>query len=274
MLKPKPIMYDNPLISIITPVLNDAIFLQQTIQSVINQDYSKIEYIIIDGGSTDKTIDIIKKYEHQIDFWISEKDGGIYDAMNKGIFRCRGDYFAILNSGDFYADIHVISNIANILKKCPQRDFIFSDAYIIKKTFSNDIIYFDGDIRKIRKFNSIPHPSLFCKTDIFKFLGGFDTCYKVAADYDYVLKLIALGLTWEKLSAPLVYIRQGGFSFLNIKSANEVFRIKKKNKQPFVLIYFQYLMNFSYFILLIFIKNIFGERNFFKLVEMRYNLFR
>ena len=122
------ISLDKPLISIITPVLNDARFMEQTIKSVINQDYKNIEYIIIDGGSTDGTLDIIKKYADKIDLWVSEPDKGIYDAQNKGVFKAKGKYFAVLNSGDYYAGKDVVSKVAAGIIDDPKVDYIYSNA--------------------------------------------------------------------------------------------------------------------------------------------------
>ena len=123
----KEISKERPLISIITPVLNNAEYLEQTIQSVIDQDYDNIEYIIIDGGSTDGTLDIIKKYNDKINFWISEPDKGIYDAQNKGVSRATGKYFAVLNSGDFYAENDVVSKVASKIKNQLNVDYIYSN---------------------------------------------------------------------------------------------------------------------------------------------------
>jgi hypothetical protein len=100
-----------PLISIITVVFNAADHMEQTIQSVLGQSYDNVEYIIVDGGSTDATVDIIRKYEHAIDFWMSEPDGGIYDAMNKGVKLSSGYYVALLNASDWY-DEHLLDSIA------------------------------------------------------------------------------------------------------------------------------------------------------------------
>ena len=102
-------MRNKPLVSIVTVVYNGENFLEETIKSVINQTYENIEYIIIDGGSTDGTVDIIKKYEDKINYWVSEKDAGIYDAMNKGIEAFKGDYINFLNAGDSYVNNEVLN---------------------------------------------------------------------------------------------------------------------------------------------------------------------
>ena len=108
-------MIKKPLISIITAVYNGEKNLEETILSVINQTYDNVEFIIIDGSSTDGTIDIIKKYEDKIDYWISEKDSGIFDAMNKGILASKGDFINFMNAGDFFTRINLVSDVVNIL---------------------------------------------------------------------------------------------------------------------------------------------------------------
>ena len=105
----------KPLFSIITVVYNNEKFLEETIQSVLNQKFQNFEYIIIDGGSSDKTLDIIKKYENEIDYWISEKDRGIYDAFNKGMSLAKGDFIGIINSDDTYMNnaLEIIAKYVN-----------------------------------------------------------------------------------------------------------------------------------------------------------------
>ena len=128
---------DKPLISIITVVFNGEKYLEETIQSVINQTYSNVEYIIIDGGSSDGTLDIIKKYEERIDYWVSEKDRGIYDAMNKGIDVASGKWLNFMNGGDEFYDNKVIENI---FKNCS-----YEDEYVIHGKvaliYKNDFYY-------------------------------------------------------------------------------------------------------------------------------------
>jgi glycosyltransferase involved in cell wall biosynthesis len=171
---------NNPLISIITVVYNGASTLEQTMLSVINQTYKNIEYIIIDGDSTDGTVDIIKKYENKIAYWVSEPDKGIYDAMNKGIDKATGEWINFMNSGDWFYNKSVIS-------------LIFENDYSVY-----DFIYGNTEercpdktiIQKAGKFwkTGIVHQSIFSKTALNKKFK-FDMKYKIAADFDFTYKI-------------------------------------------------------------------------------------
>jgi len=164
-----------PLITVITVVYNGAKHLEETIKSVLNQTYPNVEYIIIDGGSTDGTLDIIKKYEDKIDYWVSEPDEGIYDAMNKGILTALGKGLLFLNSGDKFLSKNCFNDL-----KIPA--FLYCTYYIrignklLKKVISKPRNY---------KFGlPVPHQAiLFENRRIF-----YNTSYKLAADYDYFLK--------------------------------------------------------------------------------------
>ena len=165
---------EKPLISIVTVVYNGEEFLEETIQSVINQSYANVEYIIIDGGSTDGTIDIIKKYEDKIDYWVSEKDNGIYDAMNKGIKVANGDWIYFLGADD------ILYNILNDLIKefDTEKDAIYGDVYMPKKHK-----LYNGKFSKFNlMFNNICHQAIFYNKKIFK-NKKFDLKYKILADY-------------------------------------------------------------------------------------------
>ena len=129
------IMKNNPLqISIVTVVFNGEAFLEKSIQSVINQTYKNIEYIVIDGGSTDGTIDIIKKYQDKIAVWISEKDDGIYEAMNKGIALAHGKWINFMNAGDVLFNDNVLTDFCEKSLAYPNVDFFYSDVITEKKT--------------------------------------------------------------------------------------------------------------------------------------------
>jgi len=124
---------DNPLISVITVVFNGENDLEQTIKSVINQTYNNIEYIVIDGGSTDDTLSIIKKYEDKINYWVSEDDNGIYDAMNKGVGLAQGEWLCFINSGDIFISQNTLFDLAYALKD-GSKLFIYSNGTVSNRT--------------------------------------------------------------------------------------------------------------------------------------------
>ncbi|OOC46917.1 hypothetical protein XO09_04250 [Thermosipho sp. 1223] len=174
-----------PLISIITVVLNDPHGLEKTIKSVINQDYPNIEYIIIDGGSSDETIKILKKYENKIDLWISEKDNGIYDAMNKGIKLANGEWINFMNAGDVFYDFGVLSKIFKE-KDFSKWDIVYGNAILVGGEKTRPRIS-TSNITEIKRKMLFNHQASFVKGFIYKEIL-FDTSFKYAADYDFFLK--------------------------------------------------------------------------------------
>jgi glycosyltransferase involved in cell wall biosynthesis len=175
-----------PLLSIITVVYNGANSLEKTIKSVIDQSYSNIEYIIIDGASQDETLDIIDKYKSQISYWISEKDQGVYDAMNKGIAAAKGDWLLFLGSDDILANNKIVSDIfAVLLKEGNQESFSlivgnvkYSNGRLMKSQFSS----------RLKNKNMIHHQGAFYKRGIFIDFK-YDPNYKISSDYQLNLKL-------------------------------------------------------------------------------------
>ena len=182
-----------PKVTIITPSFNQAQFLERTILSVIQQDYPNLEYIIIDGGSTDGSVDIIKKYEKHISYWVSEKDNGIYDAMNKGIALATGDVVGILNSDDFYIDENVIEKVVKVFQE-KEADSIFADLVFVKpNNLEKNIRYYDSSKFKPSKFayGWMPaHPTFFVKREIYEKYGVFQLDYKIAADYEILVRFL------------------------------------------------------------------------------------
>ncbi len=173
--------------SVITVCLNAVDTIEQTINSVLNQDYADIEYIIIDGESTDGTLDIIKKYQNKISYWISESDEGIYDAMNKGIAIATGDVFSFLNADDWYEE--------GIIKKINQY-FEDSDVsivggavnYIVDGRYST-VIYSKYDLNKTYIYSACQHQAIFTKKEVFEAIGKFNVNYKLLADYEWMLRV-------------------------------------------------------------------------------------
>ena len=175
-------------VSIITVVYNAVATIEQTILSVVKQDYSNIEYIIVDGGSTDGTLDIVKKYEKKIALWLSEPDHGIYDAMNKGLTHATGDYIYYLGADDCLLAPTSISQVVSFLQDNPEVDVLCASVmmvdtvYRIEKVYSSD--FSEADV--LSGYNT-PHQGMFVRREILQ-KHRFDTSYHIAADYKNFLK--------------------------------------------------------------------------------------
>lgn len=205
---------DKPLVSVITVVYNGKDFLEETILSVINQSYDNVEYIIIDGGSSDGSVDIIKKYEERVDYWVSERDSGIYDAINKGIRLCNGEIIGIVNADD-YLYIDSLKKIANIFQ---EKELMFT--YGVVDLMNKEGKVFDTAVSigknnfKYRFFKHMPylHPTIFIRAEVYKKLGLYSTEYKLSSDYDFTLKLAFSDLENIRLDFPTGVFRLGGQS--------------------------------------------------------------
>jgi glycosyltransferase involved in cell wall biosynthesis len=202
-------------ITIISVVLNNKRFLEDAIKSVLSQDYNNIEYIIIDGGSTDGSLDIIKSYEKRITKFISESDKGIYDAMNKGIHLATGDVIGFLNSDDFYADEQVISKIANGFNN--ETDAVYADLDYVSIHNKDKIIreWRSGNYHDKKFFSGWmpPHPTFFVRKNIYQKFGGYNTSIHSSADYELMLRFILKHhITLNYIHEVLVKMRVGGQS--------------------------------------------------------------
>ncbi|MDC0956439.1 glycosyltransferase family 2 protein [Flavobacteriaceae bacterium] len=222
-------MTEKPLISIITVVFNGEKHLQQTINSVINQTYKNIEYIIIDGKSTDNTIDIIKSNINHIDLWISEKDDGLYDAMNKGIKLAKGELIGIINSDDWY-EKHAIEIIVKAFNANPEKSIFHSNRYDVLSDGKKKEYKFNPSKYKFKYYNmTFSHPSVFItKKEYEKHL--YNTSLQALSDYQFLLEAyITNSNSFYHVNKALVNFRLGGISsqtsFLkNIKEAYEMRR--------------------------------------------------
>lgn len=214
-------------ISVITATFNSGKTLRDTIESVLRQTYRDIEYIIVDGASRDDTLDIIREYEPRFGGrmrWISEPDRGIYDAMNKGIGMATGAVVGLLNSDDFYTDECVLERVAAEIMDV---DAVYGDIHYVD----------DGDLTKcVRYYSSkgfrrwkmrmgfMPaHPSFYCRRTVYTRFGLFDTDFRVAADFEQLLRLIYLGRIHTRyIPMDFVTMRTGGASSSGMKSHKKI----------------------------------------------------
>lgn len=180
-------------LSLITVSYNSKKTIQRTFNSIKMQDYKNIEYIVIDGGSTDGTIDIIKKNSNLINKWISEPDNGIYDAMNKGINISTGEVIGLINSDDFYNFQDSISLIMNAFKE-KNADVVFANTYYVSSKNTKKIVrkWRPGKFIKGSYKNGwhTPHPSFFAKKNLYSKYGNFDCNLTIAADFDLMLRFM------------------------------------------------------------------------------------
>jgi len=212
-------------ISIITVAYNSSETIRETIQSVFTQNYHEIEYIIIDGLSNDNTVSIIKEFEPIFKGrlrWLSEKDNGLYDAMNKGIRMATGDVVGIINSDDFYLNNDVISKIADSFKH-PDVKAIFADVRFVNPNNLNKTVryYSSKNFSPARfRFGFMPaHPTFFTYKKIFEEFGYYKTDYKIAADYELLIRFLYTNkLKYKYLALDLMKMRTGGASTESIKS--------------------------------------------------------
>lgn len=178
-----------PLVTIITVVINGAAHLEQAVLSVLNQSYDNIEYIIIDGGSTDGTLAIIGKYEHAIDYWVSEPDTGIYDAWNKAVCLSSGDWIAFLGADDVYLQ-GAIQMYVNSIIECRNNlpEYISSRVNLIENSQVVRTIGQQWNWNTFRKHMNVAHVGSFHNRTLFEKYGLFDAKYKICGDYEYLLR--------------------------------------------------------------------------------------
>ena len=215
-----------PLMTVITAVYNGANTIEKTINSVICQTWNNIEFIIIDGGSTDSTLEIVSKYDDHIDYWLSEPDNGIADAFNKGLNMATGDYVAFLGSDDWYEPDGVL-RIVNEIK--PDGMIYSGHANLWSDNGRTKIKVHKSCPERILQTMRIAHPATFVSRDLFKRIGGFSTEFKIAMDYDFFLRAKLNGYNAKVVDSVIVNIMSGGISY-NVKAAaREELRIKNNH---------------------------------------------
>ncbi|MBI1767929.1 MAG: glycosyltransferase [Bacteroidetes bacterium] len=224
-------------ISLLTVSFNSAATIGDTIKSIRSQDYKDIEYIVVDGNSNDGTVSIIKSNEDVISKSLSEPDKGIYDAMNKAMKMATGDVVGILNSDDFYSDTTIISKVAAAFAD-PSTDAVFGDlVFVDPADLSKVVRTYSSAHWKPYKFawGFMPaHPTFFVRRKYYEQFGLFKTDYKIAADYELLIRfLLVKKLKYKYLPLKMVVMRKGGVSSRNLMSNvtlnNEIIRGCREN---------------------------------------------
>ncbi len=224
---PKELRPEKPLVTVITVVRNGEGTLERTIRSVLDQSYGNLEYIIIDGGSTDGTLDIIRKYDNRIAYWVSEPDKGIYDAMNKGVAMATGDLVALLNSDDYY-EPGALQIVVDAYRRCGAEtqtiiygDYsILDDRLCVKTQFRSDLRFWRG--------MSICHQAMFVSRDIYRTVS-YDTSLRLAADYAFLVDAIRSGVRFVPTNTFLVVFGNAGASYTHVlASYREILSVLRK----------------------------------------------
>ncbi len=211
---------DKPVVSIITVVRNGVRQIEKTIVSVLRQTYGNIEYIVIDGGSTDGTIDVIRRYENKIAYWVSEPDKGISDAFNKGITAARGEFIALLNADDWMSEDQIEQGVHALQNS--SADYVFGDLLFHDET--GTILYrINGDPdygRTIRsKMPELCHPTVLVRKSAYDRFGLFDTRYRYAMDYEWALRLHVRGARGKYVQQIVGHMGLGGASDASFRKA-------------------------------------------------------
>jgi len=201
-------------VSIVTVVLNNKEYIEDCMESVFRQTHRPMEYIVIDGGSTDGTVEVIEKYADRVSFWMSEPDRGIYDAMNKGVRKSSGDVIGILNSDDMYADEKVIEKVVGCFLKT-SADTCYGDlVYVDRGTGERIIRYWNAHEYHKKNFHRgwmPPHPTFFVKREIYEKYSDFNLNFPLAADYELMLRfLYSKSVSTSYIPEYLVKMRTGG----------------------------------------------------------------
>lgn len=192
-------MSGKPLISIITINYNDKKGLERTLNSVTNQTYQDFEYIVIDGGSTDGSKELIEQYNDKINYWISEPDKGVYNAMNKGVLKANGKYLLFLNSGDEFYTLNVLKENLNFIHT---HDLIYFNINVVAEQ-NNYIKKYPSKISFSYLYNdTLPHPATFIKKNLFNVIGLYDENLKIVSDWKFfILALVKYNATYQYVDA-------------------------------------------------------------------------
>lgn len=220
-------------ISIVTVCYNAADQIEKTIQSVVGQTYPNIEYLVIDGGSTDGTTDIIRKYADKISYWKSEPDDGIYDAMNKGICAATGDYINFMNAGDYFSSDSVISEVVKQIN--PTKDIIYGDSTMIDYKGRLKFRASDTDVNILKKRPIYRHNASFTRTSLHRknlFAINKKKEFKYALDYNNIFTLWHQGALFQKVDIDIMTWEKKGTSDRDVENVRLMFAISHQFRKP------------------------------------------
>ncbi|MBA4385210.1 MAG: glycosyltransferase [Anaerolinea sp.] len=183
-------MTDTPLVTIVTPSFNQARFLEQTMRSVLEQDYPSIEYMVVDGGSTDGSVDLIQKYSNRLKWWVSEKDNGQADAINKGFTRASGEIIAWINSDDYYLP-GAVSSAVKALMENPEAGFVYGNVRVVDRDekILNQLTYGNWGLKDLLSFHIIGQPAVFIRRSMLEKVGFLDPSYHCLLDHHLWIRL-------------------------------------------------------------------------------------
>lgn len=227
-------------LSLITVTYNAASHIRTCIDSILEQNYPDLQYIIIDGNSTDGTQDIVKSYGDAVDVFVSEPDKGLYDAMNKGVALAEGEVIGLLNADDFYASENVLSRVMHEFED-ENLDTVFGDLVYVEENNAEKVVrYFPGKgfhPQKMRRGLMPPHPTFFARRKLYDEYGDFDTHFNICADFDLMVRWFHHHeVTYKHIPEILVKMRTGGSSTQGFKSTTkinqEMLRSLRKNGIP------------------------------------------
>ncbi|MBX2842598.1 MAG: glycosyltransferase [Flammeovirgaceae bacterium] len=257
-------MESTPKVTVITIVYNEVRNLEKTIKSVLSQTYSNLEYLVIDGGSTDGSIQVIKNFEDKIDFWQSESDNGVFDAMNKGIKKASGDYVNFMNAGDSFFNCNIIEDVFNLNHN--SADFIYGDHEVIYDTFKKEKkalpTYY------LWKHMIFSHQSLFVKTLLLK-ENPFDLSFKIAADFNFIFNSFIEGKTFFNTELKIAIYAAGGKSESGVIQAyKENWKVVKKHRKSLKVRFFHFQLITKQYIIILF-RMILPEKIFEKIMKAK-----
>ena len=211
----------KPTISVITAVFNRRKTIEDAVRSIQSQSYKDVEHIVVDGGSNDGTLDILRSTLSGNFKLISAIDDGIYDAINKGVSLSSGEVIGLMHSDDFYADSEVLNDVAKLFS-ISAIDIVYGDLDYVSKDDPKHIVrrWVSGEFsRNHLKYGWMPpHPTLFVRKKVFERIGGYSQKYKISGDYEFILRLFSADLKSSYLARPIIKMRTGGISNLSIMS--------------------------------------------------------